>query len=414
VTNTYTAPLANPQMLLGWGFTTPAKAADWLMAVPRQYGVLPLLPWQAAVQAAADVASRHNTQQQPLADLLVRLAAVAANLPLLLPESIWDGGSGCRAAAAAFAQQLSAPGVQQVYQPLHVSLLQREKVETLFARDLSMCLQQQQQEQQEQGAATAAGAKLGSWKQLGCQHQAWCAAAVQRSCLIQLAACRSFAEQDAALLRQLQQHDQQQCCTPDSLLAVLQQGQLGSAGQRLLEQLDEVQQQLVQTLALVNAYSNLRSMCDATAESAAAVLCALQPCVQHLEQQLGLPPWQGQGRGLKRAAAAVAEHCQGCVPQLLMQQDALLQQLDELERQKQQEQQQQQQQQQLIAYQAPPGHQPDGAGGTRDAGHAVPASMSLERLAAAVAARLEQKQLLAVGAELCGQLQQRLADAGVS
>jgi hypothetical protein len=40
--------------------------------------------------------------------------------------------------------------------------------------------------------------------------------------------------------------------------------------------------------------------------------------------------------------------------------------------------------------------------------------MSWERLAAAVAARLEQKQLLAVGAELCGQLQQLLADAETS
>jgi hypothetical protein len=340
-------------MLLGWGFTTPAKAGDWLLAVPRQYGVQPLVPWQAAVQAAADVASRHEVQQQPGADLLAWLAAVAANLPLLLPESIWDGGSGCRAAAAAFAQQLSAPGVQQVYQPLHGSSLQREKVETLFARDLNRCLQQQQ----EPGAATAAGANLGSWKQLVCQQQAWCAAVLQRSCLIQLAACRTSAEQDVALLKQLQQHGQQQCCAPGSLPAILQQTQLDAASQHLLEQIDELQQQLVQMLALVNAYSNLRSMCDATAESAAAVLSALQPQVQQLEQQLRLPPWQGQGRGLKQAAAAVAEHCQGCVPQLLMQQDALLQQLDQLRKQ-------QQQQQEQLSYQArnaSPGQKPDGA-----------------------------------------------------
>ncbi|KAF6250378.1 hypothetical protein COO60DRAFT_860171 [Scenedesmus sp. NREL 46B-D3] len=38
VTNAYTAPLSNAQMLLGWGFSQPAKAGDWLLAVPLQYG----------------------------------------------------------------------------------------------------------------------------------------------------------------------------------------------------------------------------------------------------------------------------------------------------------------------------------------------------------------------------------------
>jgi hypothetical protein len=421
VTNAYTAPRSNPEMLLGWGFSLPAKAGDWLLAVPLQCGVLPLLPWQAALQAAANVAAECTTQQQPCAALLARLASVAANLPLLLPESIWDDGSSCRAAAAAFAQQLTAPGVQQVYQPLHGSTLQREKVETLFARDLSVCLQQQQQQQQQgqqgAGAAAAAGVRLAAAQQQVQQQQLWCAAALQRSCLIQLAACRTNLEQDAELLRQLQQQEQQQCCPHDSLVHLLplqRHDQLGTAIQQLLQQLDELQRQLVQTLALSNAYSSLQSMCDATAESAQVVLGALQQQVQQLEQRLGLPPWQGQGRGLKRAAAAVAEHCQEVVPQLLMRQDALLQQLDQLK---------QQQQQQQLGYQAsnaqprqPGGAGEPGAGEEQRAGPgaALPAGMSQERLAAAVAARLEQKQLLTVGAELCGQVQQVLADARTS
>jgi hypothetical protein len=406
-------------MLLGWGFTQPAKAGDWLMAVQLHYGVLPLLPWQAAVQAAAAVATRHQhkhqqqqdseaagqqVQQEPDAAVFARLACVAANLPLALPESIWDGGRGGQLAAAAFKRQVSSAGVkhqQQVYQPLHGSMLQKEKVEALFARDLAAAIAQQQQQQQA-GAAQGAAAGLSAGQQQQ-QHQkrqqcvALTAGLLQRCCFGQLAACRSTTQEDAQLLQQLQgqQPQQQQEYTTQRLMLLLQQSQEpGAASERLLQQFDEVEQQLLQTLALVAAYSNLRSMCDSTAESAQVVLTALQPQVQQLEQQLGLPSWQGRGGGRKQAAAAVAAHCCRDVGQLLLQQDALLQQLGLLAEQR-------------LSSQASSDHL--GCHSADGAAAGLPAGMNSDRLAAAVAARLEQKQLLAVGAELCQQLQLLLA-----
>uniref|UniRef100_A0A383W455 SET domain-containing protein n=1 Tax=Tetradesmus obliquus TaxID=3088 RepID=A0A383W455_TETOB len=415
--NAYTPPRSNAQMLLGWGFSLPAKTGDWLLAVPLWYGVLPLLPWQAALRAAAAVAIRHEMQQEQLqsvgeqlsaAEVLARLASAAASLPLMLPDSIWDGGSGCRAAAAAFAQQVSlgSEGQQQqqqqqhqgAYQPLHGSLLQREKVEALFARDLALHLQQQTP-----GATEVAGVELAGRQQQQQQHQAWAAAVLQLSCLGQLAACRTTAEQDAQLLVQLQQ---QHPHTPNSINLLLQQQQqqADAASQHLLQQFEELQQQLVQALALSAAYSNLRSICDATAESAQVVLSALQPQVQQLEQQLGLPAWHGRGGGRPAAAAAVAQHCLGCVPQLLQQQDALLRRLGQLEQQRQQ-----QLSSQLGRHHADASSDAAGAAGAGESGPGLAAGMSHERLAAAVAARLDQKQLLAVGGELCAQLQQLLA-----
>lgn len=425
VTNSYTAPLSNPHMLLGWGFTQPAKAGDWVMAVPRHYGMLPQIPWQVAVQAAAQAALKQKggdcqkadaTAGPPPAGVTARLVSAAANLPLQLPDSIWDGGQAYAAAVAALAAharvapswqqqtgQLQTVGLteqqqqqhepEQVFQPLVGNLLQQEKIEAMFARDLQAYLHL---------PAQLEGQNPTPLQRNRQQQQAWTAAAAHNACLGHLAACTSTAVQDMALLEQLQQQDQHHSTQG---LPSFQQPQQPTDRLCLLQQFDQLQQQVVQKLALLAAYSNQCSTCDATAASAEVVLAALQQDVQQLERELGLTGWR-QGRGLKAAAAAVMKHSQQCIPQLMQQQAELVEQLQQLHLQ------------QTGSTQLQPQHSRGSQPGQEQSSNpshcgaaaaTVAHEASLARVTAAVAARLEQKLMLASAADLCQEVKKVLA-----
>jgi hypothetical protein len=185
VTNCYTAPLSNAQMLLGWGFTIPAKTGDWLMAVQQAHHLVPLLDWNVAVAAAAALITRRRQQQQhcqvqpPSNDSTAnccctnnnidhyqqRLQATAGNLPLELPKNCFaqydshhDAGSAVGAVAyAAAAAAAAAPGslsasqsrqqqrASSQFKP-YLETLQQEKQEACFARDLDNLLSQHRQQ----------------------------------------------------------------------------------------------------------------------------------------------------------------------------------------------------------------------------------------------------------------------------